>query len=40
MKMDTNTPKYIFKKWDDTISKIDKAMNTYGDVIKPGDYKS
>lgn len=38
-KMDTNTPKYIFKKWDDTISKINKVMVTHGDVIKPGDYK-
>ncbi|MCD6396256.1 MAG: phosphoenolpyruvate carboxykinase (GTP) [Spirochaetaceae bacterium] len=39
-KMDTNTPKYIFQKWDDTITKINSIMKKYGDVIKPGDYKS
>ena len=39
MKMDEKTPMYIFKKWDDTISKISSIMDKYGDVIKPGDYK-
>ncbi len=38
-KMDANTPKYIFNKWDDTITKINSIMGKYGDVIKPGDYK-
>ena len=39
-KMDSNTPKYIFEKWDDTIKKINKIIDIYGDIIKPGEYKS
>ncbi len=38
-KMDSNTPSYIFKKWDDTITKIKDAKAKYGDLIKPGTYK-
>lgn len=38
-KMDTGTPAYIFRKWDDTILKIKDAKSKYGNLIKPGDYK-
>jgi phosphoenolpyruvate carboxykinase (GTP) len=38
-KMDPNTPKEIFDYWDETIARISKARDTYGDLILPGAFK-
>jgi phosphoenolpyruvate carboxykinase (GTP) len=38
-KMDKHTPKEIFDYWDATIARIEKARDTYGDLILPGSYK-
>ncbi len=38
-KMDAGTPSYIFKKWDETIARIQKAKARYGDHIEPGTYE-
>ncbi|MGE4453293.1 MAG: phosphoenolpyruvate carboxykinase (GTP) [Sphaerochaeta sp.] len=38
-KMDPNTPKEIFEYWDAAIAKINKAKETYGDLILPGAFK-
>lgn len=34
---DTADP--VFKKWEDSIKKIEDAKIKYGDIIKPGEYK-
>lgn len=38
-KMDAHTPQELFDKWDAAIDKIKAAQSTYGNVIKPGEYK-
>jgi phosphoenolpyruvate carboxykinase (GTP) len=38
-KMDPNTPKEIFDYWDETIAKISKAKEKFGDLILPGAFK-
>ena len=37
-KMDPNTPQEIFSYWDETIARIAKAKEQYGDLILPGTY--
>jgi phosphoenolpyruvate carboxykinase (GTP) len=32
-------PEHIFKRWQDTIARIEAARDKYGDVIKPGVYE-
>ena len=39
-KMDANTPEFIFTRWNEQIAKIEQAKATFGDEIKPGDYKA
>jgi phosphoenolpyruvate carboxykinase (GTP) len=38
-KMDPNTPQEIFDYWDAAIARINKAKETYGDLILPGTFK-
>jgi len=38
-KMDPNCPDYLFKKWDEYIEKVQKAMQKYGENIEPGVYQ-
>lgn len=38
-KMDPNTPQEIFDYWDAAIARINKAKETYGDLILPGAFK-
>jgi len=39
LKMDEETPKEILEYWDAAIEKIKAAQNTFGDEIKPGEFK-
>jgi len=39
-KMDTNCPAEIFAAWDEAIKNISVAKATFGDEIKPGDFKA
>lgn len=38
-KMDPLCPDMLFEKWDEYITKIQKAKDKYGASIKPGDYE-
>ena len=38
-KMDAHVPQDIYDSWDAAVSRIQAAKETYGDEIKPGDYK-
>ncbi len=38
-KMDVNCPAEIIQYWNETIAKLEKVRDAFGDEIKPGDYK-